>query len=117
MLPGCVIQRCACIIFRKRPQSQLSCSLTHCEMLLFCCIQEQESSRDQEGSRMTSMLWRTGVQPGVKPKRKYTKRAEKWKYTKKAQAKATAGVASPEAAAPASVASPTADQAIQDGAK
>ena len=62
------------------------------------------------------MLSHTGVQPGVKPKRKYTKRAEKWKYTKKAQAKATAGVASPEAAAPASVASPAADQALPDGA-
>ncbi len=73
--------------------------------------------RDREGSRISFMLFHTGVQPGVKPKRKYTKRAEKWKYTKKAQAKATAGVASPEAAAPASVASPTADQAIQDGAK
>ena len=62
------------------------------------------------------MLSHTGVQPGVKPKRKYTKRAEKWKYTKKAQAKATAGVASPEAAAPAGVASPAADQAVPDGA-
>ena len=97
---------------RRLPQE--SCSRGHSEMLLFCCIQEENLGTDQESSRTMCMLLHTGVQPGVKPKRKYTKRAEKWKYTKKAQAKAAAGAASPEAAAPASVASLAADPAIPD---
>ena len=62
-------------------------------------------------------------EPGaVKPKRKYTKRAEKWKYTKKAQAQAqAAGTSAPAApVAPVSVppaegASAPADQDMPDG--
>jgi hypothetical protein len=52
----------------------------------------------------------------VKPKRKYTKRAEKWKYTKKAQARAAAMATAPAGAAPAAVAFPAADTEMPEGA-
>lgn len=54
-----------------------------------------------------------GEQGAVKTKRKYTKRAEKWKYTKKAQARAAAMSAAP---AGADVALPADDTEMPEGA-
>ena len=54
-----------------------------------------------------------GEQGAVKTKRKYTKRAEKWKYTKKAQARAAATAAAP---AGADVALPADDAEMPEGA-
>lgn len=53
------------------------------------------------------------MQATLKPKRKYTKRAEKWKHTKKAQAKDA--VAPATGAAATIVAQPAAVHKMQDG--
>ena len=60
-------------------------------------------------------LFHSGVQAAAKPKRKYTKRAEKWKHTKKAQQGAGGAGASPEGAAAAPEAPAAADAAMQEG--
>ena len=55
----------------------------------------------------------------TKPKRKYTKRAEKWKHTKKAQQGGAGGAAASldgAAAAPEELARAAADAAMQEGA-
>ena len=143
-LPSLVLPACGCWVHgvRRSALSDSACAVTLSDLnrfedamvssdgaealnvyrgkqLWLLMAQEQCSAIGGGDSNSSGCLAGAGEPGAAKPKRKYTKRAEKWKYTKKAQAQAAvappAAADAAAAAAPADGASPAADQDMPDG--